>query len=113
MNEFECLSIYSEPASLEKVAQQEAEEEEEDSEMMTTEVVIGADGNQQLITKVKPTISAPGERVFKYDIMISYCHADKDLCYKIHKFLVNQGFKIWLDLDNMHGPGRNKQNSFS
>jgi hypothetical protein len=38
--------------------------------------------------------------------MISYCHADKELTYKIHKFLIDQGFKVWIDLDSMYGPGK-------
>jgi hypothetical protein len=39
--------------------------------------------------------------------MISYCHADKELVYRIQEFLANKGFKIWFDRDNMYGPGKN------
>jgi hypothetical protein len=46
------------------------------------------------------------EQAFQHDIMISYCHADKELTYNIHKFLLDQGFKVWIDLDNMYGPGK-------
>ncbi len=42
---------------------------------------------------------------FQYDFMISYCHADKELVCKIQEFLVEQGFKVWFDRDNMYGPG--------
>ena len=42
----------------------------------------------------------------QYDIMISYCHADKEIVYRIHKFLLDKGFKIWFDRDNIYGPGK-------
>jgi hypothetical protein len=42
---------------------------------------------------------------YQYDIMISYCHADKEIVYRIHKFLLERGFKIWFDRDNIYGPG--------
>jgi hypothetical protein len=37
--------------------------------------------------------------------MISYCHADKELVYRIEKFLADQGFKIWIYHDRIYGPG--------
>ena len=64
------------------------------------------DGQTELVARVKPVRQSDEERTFEYDIMISYCHADKELTYKIHKFLVDQGFKVWIDLDNMYGPGK-------
>ncbi len=39
----------------------------------------------------------------KYDIMISYSHANKDLCFKVHESLVQSNFRVWLDLQNMYG----------
>lgn len=42
---------------------------------------------------------------FEYDIMISYCHADKELVHKIHRYLADQGFKIWIDQEQIYGPG--------
>ena len=101
---------FLEPAYLRKVAKQEAEEEEEKAvkEALGTiiEEVVTSDGQKQLIKRVKPVISSSDERTFEYDIMISYCHADKELTYKIHRFLVDIGFKVWIDLDNMYGPGK-------
>lgn len=41
---------------------------------------------------------------YEYDIMISYCHADKELVHKVHRFLADQGFKIWIDQEQMYGP---------
>ena len=53
-----------------------------------------------------------GERTFAYDMMISYCHADKEIVHKIYHFLEAQGFKIWIDLNHMHGPGNVLFSSF-
>ncbi|CAF0847471.1 unnamed protein product [Rotaria sp. Silwood1] len=39
----------------------------------------------------------------KYDIMLSYSHSDKDLCYHIHDCLVKDNFRVWIDRDQMHG----------
>lgn len=70
------------------------------------ELTVGSDGEELSITPSKRNSIAPSDGTYRYDMMISYCHADKELTYKIHKFLLAQGFKIWIDLDNMYGPGR-------
>ena len=103
------IYIYLEPAFLEKVAKHQQEENDTVAEKLveTTEVIIGKDGKQQTITTMKRTSIVPPEQTFQHDIMISYCHADKDLIIKLHAFLVEQGFKIWIDLNNMFGPGNN------
>ena len=105
-----------EPACLEKVARQEGTNRPTDTLNTDTviELVVNEQGQQQVMTKTRPvTDDETTEREFEYDIMISYCHADKELTYKIHKFLVAQGFKIWIDLDNMYGPGKSKTQSNS
>lgn len=38
-----------------------------------------------------------------YDMMISYCWAQQPLCHKINDRLEKDGFKVWLDRDEMHG----------
>jgi len=43
---------------------------------------------------------------YEYDIMISYCHADKELVHRVQHFLADHGFKIWIDHDQMYGPGK-------
>ncbi|CAF3716287.1 unnamed protein product [Adineta steineri] len=98
--------LIREPAFLEKIAKKEEEEKTAAKGVMETviEEVVNSDGQKQLIQTIKPATNTTGERTFQYDIMISYCHADKELTYKIHKYLVSQGFKVWIDLDNMHGP---------
>ncbi|CAF1992875.1 unnamed protein product [Rotaria magnacalcarata] len=39
---------------------------------------------------------------YKYDVMISYCHADKDIVHKIQKFLTNEGYDIWINRSHKH-----------
>ena len=39
----------------------------------------------------------------KYDIMLSYSHSDKDLCYHIHDRLIKDQYRVWLDREYMHG----------
>jgi hypothetical protein len=92
-----------ESESLEKVAKQEEEQEEI---ITTTKIVVGEDEEEQVVTTTRRGSTASTERIYRYDIMISYCHADKELTYKIHKFLLDQGFKVWIDLDSMYGPGK-------
>lgn len=38
-----------------------------------------------------------------YDVMISYSHKDKDLCFDLYNRLVKDNFRVWLDRDQMHG----------
>jgi hypothetical protein len=103
------IIIYLEPAFLEKIAKKSEEGDTADEALVeTTEVIIGPDGKEQIVTKTRRSSVLPSERTFQYDMMISYCHADQDLIRKIHQFLLGEGFKIWIDLNNMFGPGKNK-----
>lgn len=43
------------------------------------------------------------ESKFQYDIMISYAHKDKEICHRIHKALVKDRFRVWIDLERMNG----------
>lgn len=108
MKYYICFFIL-EPQFLQKVAEQEEEEEQQkaatESLASIIEEVVSIDGQKQRVRRVKPLLSNSEERTFPYDIMISYCHADKELTYKIHRFLIDIGFKVWIDLDNMYGPG--------
>ncbi|CAF3324917.1 unnamed protein product [Rotaria socialis] len=94
------------PVMLERRAKRESEEKNEATpEMITvTEEIVKSDGTKELLTVTKPAPQANRERKFQYDIMISYCHADKELICKIHKFLLAEGFLVWIDLNNMFGP---------
>nr|CAF4123563.1 unnamed protein product [Adineta steineri] len=51
----------------------------------------------------KPIQVIPSPSHDQYDIMISYCHRNKDLCHDIYDRLVNDGFRVWLDRENMFG----------
>ncbi|CAF1016853.1 unnamed protein product [Adineta steineri] len=39
----------------------------------------------------------------QFDIMISYSHSDKQICHRIHEQLVKDGFRVWIDREQMHG----------
>ncbi len=39
----------------------------------------------------------------KYDLMISYSHSNKDLCYQIHQSLIKSNYRVWLDFEKMYG----------
>lgn len=39
----------------------------------------------------------------KFDVMISYSHKDKELCQKIHEQLIQNGYRVWVDVKEMHG----------
>jgi hypothetical protein len=38
-----------------------------------------------------------------YDVMISYSHKDKDLCFQLYDRLQKDHFRVWLDREQMHG----------
>ena len=96
--------MFLESTFLQKVADHEVEAQEAARSKGTIRDR-ESDGETAALNTKEDIISS-GERSFQYDIMISYCHTDKELTYKIYKFLVDQGFKIWIDLDNMYGPGK-------
>jgi hypothetical protein len=39
----------------------------------------------------------------KYDVMISYSHKDKDLCFQLYDCLQKDNYRVWLDREQMHG----------
>jgi hypothetical protein len=47
----------------------------------------------------KPALS----NSYQHDIMVSYSHSDKRVCYQIHEQLVKHGFRVWIDREHMHG----------
>ncbi|CAF3748826.1 unnamed protein product [Adineta steineri] len=98
--------LIQEPAYLKKVEKQEEEQKLEAKEVSKTEeTIIEKNGIKQIDTiETSNDGMTTDTRSYQYDIMISYCHADKELTYKIYKFLSDQGFKIWIDMDNMYGP---------
>jgi hypothetical protein len=57
--------------------------------------------HQQQKLSIEPLISP---QAYKYDIMISYCHKDKELCHRLYYRLLQSKFRVWIDLENMYGP---------
>ncbi|CAF4017610.1 unnamed protein product [Adineta steineri] len=43
------------------------------------------------------------EKPEQYDMMISYCWAQKELCHKLNDRLEKDGYTVWLDRDEMRG----------
>ncbi|UJR07687.1 hypothetical protein I4U23_011972 [Adineta vaga] len=43
------------------------------------------------------------ENDYKYDIMISYSHSDKELTYRIYDQLIKDDFRVWIDRDETFG----------
>lgn len=65
-----------------------------------------ADGNiwnPHPTNQLPSSSSALSSSKYSYDIMISYSHQDKELVHKIYSKLLEDGFKIWMDLENMYG----------
>jgi len=38
-----------------------------------------------------------------FDVMISYSHKEKVLCKQIYDELIREGYRVWIDFDQMHG----------
>jgi hypothetical protein len=38
-----------------------------------------------------------------FEIMISYSHTDEIICRKIYDELIKNGYRVWIDFDQMHG----------
>ena len=53
--------------------------------------------------KLVPTATADANSTYKYDIMLSYSHNDRNLCHRLHDCLVKDNFRVWIDRDHMHG----------
>ena len=51
--------------------------------------------------KGRQTLEVKDENTF--DIMISYSHKEKVLYKQIYDGLVNSGYRVWIDFDQMHG----------
>ncbi|CAF1502260.1 unnamed protein product, partial [Didymodactylos carnosus] len=92
-----------------------AEAEEEAKLAANTEEAAKADGKTKPVSddkdshkssdgdKKESSGSADEKAEDHYDFMISYSWSEKELVYKIHDRLEADGYKIWLDKDNMFG----------
>jgi hypothetical protein len=54
-------------------------------------------------TKETKESTADKEKAQQYDMMISYCWAQKELCHRINDRLEKEGYSVWLDRDEMRG----------
>ncbi|CAF1054547.1 unnamed protein product [Adineta steineri] len=54
--------------------------------------------------KLSPAQPFIPSQAHKYDIMISYCHRDKELSHRIYYRLLEDKFRVWMDVENMYGP---------
>ena len=53
---------------------------------------------QSIANHISPTVGNQ-----KYDVMMSYSHNDKNLCYEIHDRLIKDQFRVWIDREYLHG----------
>jgi hypothetical protein len=49
------------------------------------------------------------ERNYKYDIIFSYSHSDKDLCLRISDQLMKDDFRVWIDQDETFATTMNEK----
>ena len=54
-------------------------------------------------TKETEESTGDKEKPEQYDMMISYCWAQKELCHRINDRLEKEGYSVWLDRDEMRG----------
>ena len=59
--------------------------------------------SQSVVGSSSSSTEVASEPTDQYDMMISYCWAQKELCHKINDRLEKDGFSVWLDRDEMHG----------
>ena len=62
---------------------------------------------ERILWKIEQGEQAVGKAIIpsndKYDIMLSYSHSNKELCHYIYERLIQDGYRVWLDRDQMHG----------
>jgi hypothetical protein len=57
--------------------------------------------NLELVHQDRPTSDIDDR--FLFDIMISYSHKDQTICKRIYEQLIQAGYRVWIDFDQMHG----------
>ncbi|UJR19088.1 hypothetical protein I4U23_022219 [Adineta vaga] len=60
------------------------------------------ESNEQT-TEEKKESTDDKEKPEQYDMMISYCWAQKEVCHQINDRLEKEGYSVWLDRDEMRG----------
>ena len=73
---------------------------ESDNEQMR-KAVYGILWNLETTHEDRPLKESNDEKSF--DIMISYSHKNEVICKKLYEQLVQAGYRVWIDFDQMHG----------
>lgn len=61
------------------------------------------ESNEQATKETEESTVDKEEKPEQYDMMISYCWAQKELCHRINDRLEKEGYSVWLDRDEMRG----------
>jgi hypothetical protein len=64
-------------------------------------IIFGILWNLESIREDRPTSDIDDR--FLFDIMISYSHKDQTICKRIYEQLIQAGYRVWIDFDQMHG----------
>lgn len=64
-------------------------------------IIFGILWNLESNHQDRPIAEITDEKTF--DIMISYSHLDEAICKQIYEGLVNYGYRVWIDYDQIHG----------
>ena len=54
---------------------------------------------------IDPAVRSDSEQ-YQYDVMISYCYADRKVVSKIEQYLINKGFRVRFDRDSFQERGK-------
>ncbi|CAF3816406.1 unnamed protein product [Rotaria sp. Silwood1] len=57
--------------------------------------------NLKISHEDRTTLAVSNEKTF--DIMISYSHKNETICKQIYNELINSGYRVWIDFDQIHG----------
>lgn len=55
------------------------------------------------VEKKSSMTQPPDQSEFQFDIMISYSHNDKSISFQLFDHLTKDGYRVWLDREQMHG----------
>ena len=89
--------LQAKPAFIAKIAHLAKESDNEQMRKITHGILWNLDGVHQ----ERFTIDTNDQTTF--DVMISYSHKDNDMCKQIYEQLIQSGYRVWIDFDQMHG----------
>lgn len=62
-----------------------------------------AEGLLWKLVKEEQAIHQSSHRSNQCDIMISYSHKNRQICFQIHELLIRDGFHVWIDQECLRG----------